>query len=181
MRIFVGDQELTSEVEGHAGAKGCRRYSWSFNECDTPLGCKAADEVDISGPVNLPDRAVLAHYDHPATKCALFVERNRAVVREGAPDLRKERDGTQQKIVPIDVLAFCDENVARCEPGRDGLPWSDSQVFFNALLIPKRDLPHHRGIPQAVERNEIVVAPFGRVKIRWGSGNPCGLEECAKE
>jgi hypothetical protein len=142
---------------------------------------RARDEVDKSSPVNRPDGAVLARYDHLVPKCALFVERKRAVVREGAPDLRKERDGTCRKTELIDVLAFCDENVARGEPGRDGLPWSDSHVFFNALLIPKRNHPHHRGIPEAVERSEILVAPLGRVQIRWGSGHTCGLEVWGKE
>src|SRR6478752_2700729 len=146
--------------------------------------CRARDEVDMWSSwkvVNRPDGAVFARYDHLVPKCAHLVEGKRAVVREGAPDLRKERDGTQQKIVLIDVLAFCDVNVARGEPGRDGLSWSDSQVFFNALLIPKRNLSHHRPNPQAVERSEILVAPLGRVQIRWGSGHTCGFEVWGKE
>ena len=56
-----------------------------------PWDRRAADEVrDSSSPVNRPDAAVLARYDHVVAKCAHFVERNRAVVREGAPDLRKD-------------------------------------------------------------------------------------------
>ena len=73
-----------------------------------------------------------------------------------------------KKSVLIDVLAFCDENVARGEPGRGGLHWSDSQVFFNAGRIPKRNRPQHRAIAEAVEPIEIIVAPSGRVDIRCG-------------
>ena len=59
-------------------------------------GRRARHERDISSPINRPDGAVLARYDHFEAKCAHFVERKRAVVREGAPDLRKgrRRDGT---------------------------------------------------------------------------------------
>ena len=47
---------------------------------------RARDELDNSSPVNLPDGAVLARYDHLELKCALMVERKRTVVREGAPE-----------------------------------------------------------------------------------------------
>jgi hypothetical protein len=176
--VLIGYQDLPAEL---TGPEAHWHYSWSFRVCGSGMLCvgRACEEGDIWSSckvVHRPDGAVLARYDHFVLKCALFVERNRAVVREGAPDLRKGRDGTQQKIILIDVLAFCDVNVARGEPGRDGLPWRDSQVFFNALLIPKRNLSHHRPNPQAVERSEILIAPFGRVQIRWGSGHTCGFE-----
>ena len=112
-----------------------------------------------------------------------MVERNRGMVvvvaREGASDLRKERDRTS-RVLP-DVLAFCDENVGGGEPGRDGLPWSDIQVFFNARLIPTRNHPQDRAIPHAVDPIEILVAPSSRVHIRWGNGHTYGLAERGKE
>ena len=107
--------------------------------------------------VNHKDGAVLARYDHFVAKCAHFVERNRAVVREGAPDVRKVRDDTSREL--IDGKAFCDEKVGRVEPGVRGLYWSELQVFFNAGVIPSRNLPHHRRNPHAVDMREILAAP----------------------
>ena len=82
--------------------------------------------------VNLKNEAVLARYDHVEAKCAHMVERNRGVVRERASETNhKRRDDTSREL--IDVISLCDENVARGEPGRRGLNWSDSHVFFDAV------------------------------------------------
>jgi hypothetical protein len=47
-------------------------------------GRRVRDVRDNSIMVNLPDAAVLARYDHVEAKCVHFIERNRAVVRQGA-------------------------------------------------------------------------------------------------
>src|SRR4029077_4923191 len=148
----VGRQDLTGQ-----GTETCRRYSWSFK-----VGARYdRDELDISSPANRRDRAVLACPDHLVPKSALMVERKRGVVREGASDTHhKRRDDTSREL--IDVIALCDENVARGEPGRRGLKWSDSQVSFHAGLNGWiRDLRHHRDIPLAVDQIEILVAELG--------------------
>ena len=156
VEVLVGHQDLTAE--GPEAWRG--RYSWSFRVCGMLCVGRARDEVDMWSPwkvVNRKDGAVLARYDHFVAKCAHFVERNRAVVREGAPDLRKGRDDTSREL--IDVKAFCDEKVGRVEPGVRGLYWSELQVFFNAGVIPSRNLPHHRRNPVAVDMREILAAP----------------------
>ena len=47
--------------------------------------------------------------------------------------------------------------------------------------FPSGIVRQHRAIAQAVDPIEIIVAPSGRVEIRWGSGDTCGLGECGKE
>jgi hypothetical protein len=79
--------------------------------------------------VDLKDVARGARYDHVVSKCTHFVERNRAVVPVGARERRKQREGTGWR-GPNDELAECDEDVARGEPGRRGLRWRYSNVFF---------------------------------------------------
>ena len=172
---IVGRQDLTAQ-----GPEPDRHYSWSFNVCDMLCVRRARDKLDNSSSVNLPDGAVLARYDHLVLKCALMVERKRTVVRPGTPDRRKQRDHTSREF--IDVSALCDENVARSEPGIQGLSWSDSQVFFDAGTNGTRDLRQHRGIPHAVDRLEILVAEFGLEKIKRGSDHAYGpVETSGKE
>src|SRR3954453_18835304 len=131
--FIVGHQDLTAEgpeARRDAPRARCRRYSWSFSAA---AAVHDRDECDISQMgnwvfCNRPDGAVLARCDHFVTKCAHMVERKRTVGRDGEPERRKRRDDTSRELK--DVSALCDENVARGAPGRRGLSWSDSQVFF---------------------------------------------------
>src|SRR5436190_12367566 len=102
--------------------------------------------------VDLKDVAPGARYDHVVSKCAHFVERNPGVVRFGARDRCKEREGTGRRGLN-DVRAQCDEDVARGEPGRRGLRWRYSNVFF-----PPWGRLVHRGNPPAVERIDVCIA-----------------------
>ncbi len=72
-------------------------------------------------------------------------ERNPTVLRF-APRARepgKELEGTRWRGLK-DKLAEGEEDIARGEPGYDGLPWSDSQVFF-----PSGGHLVHRGNPRS--------------------------------
>ena len=141
--------------------------------------------VTFAFPSIVKTKPAAARYDHFEAKCAYMVERDRSVVVgvawEEASDLRKERDGAFRNAVLKDVLAFCDENVARCEPGVRGLRWSDSHVFFHARTIPKRNHPQHGLIPHAVDHSEILAAPWGRVHIKRRNGHTRGFGESGKE
>jgi hypothetical protein len=142
---LVGDQNLTAE--GPEAWRG--RYNWSFN-----LYAHARRDLrDSSNPVNPKDAAILARYDHVVSKCAHFVERNSGVVRFGARDLRKEREGTGWR-GPKDERAKCNEDVARGERrhGIRGLRWRYSDVFFRG-----RGRLVHRGNPRAVERIDVWI------------------------
>ena len=75
--VLVGHQDLTAE-----GPEAWRHYSWSFNVLG--LRRRVRDMRGSSGPVNLPDAAVLARHDHVVAKCAHMVERNPGVVRVAA-------------------------------------------------------------------------------------------------
>ena len=108
-------------------------------------------------------------------KCAHMVERNRGVVREGASETsHKRREDTSRELK--DVIFLCDENVARGEPGRRGLSWSDSHVFFDAdrRRTGSRDRRHQRDIPVAVDPIEILVAEFGHEHSVRNSGHAYG-------
>ena len=81
---------------------------------------------------------------------------------EGHPDAaqRKQREGTCWMRGLKDVLAFCDENVARGEPGRRGLRWSDSHVFFHHGRNGGRKRPEQRAIPVAVDRIDVLGCTY---------------------
>ena len=100
-----------------------------------------------------------------------MVERKRGVVRAGAPDRRKRRDDTSRELK--DVSALCDEKVARREPGRRGLNWSDSHVSFHGAT-GTRDRRHRRDIPVAVDQTEILAALLGREHRTRDSGHAVG-------
>jgi hypothetical protein len=171
---IVGRQDLTPQ-----GPEAHRHYSRSFNVCGMLCVRRVRDELDNSSPVNLPDGAVLARYDHLELKCALMVERKRTVVRAGAPDRRKQREDTSREL--IDVRALCDENVARSEPGRHGLNWSNSQVFFHAGTNWTRYRHQQRDIPIAVDQIEILVAECGCEHFSRDSGHAYGPLDNAKD
>ena len=101
-----------------------------------------------------------------------MVERKRTVIGAGAADRCKQREDTSREL--IDLGALCDEHVARGEPSRRGLNWSDSQVFFHAGTNRARDRSQHRDIPVAVDHIEILVAPLGREHFIGHSGHAYG-------
>ena len=161
---IVGHQDLTAE-----GPEAWRHYSWSFKVRRPAM---TAMGVTCSSPVNLKDGAVLARYDHVVPKCAHMVERNRGVVRDGAPETNhKRREDTSRELK--DVIALCDENVARGEPGRRGLNWSDSHVFFDAGTSRRRTgiVATNVDIPVAVDHIEILVAVLGHEHSIRDSGH----------
>ena len=148
--VLVGHPNLTA-----VGPEAWRHYSWSFN-----VYAKGPRDLRFSSiPVNPKDVALLARYDHVEAKCAKMVERNPVVVRCEAPrERRKQRDGTYT-IDLEDQSAFCGENVARGEPGRRGLRWSDSHVFFPAGTKPRKRR-EQRDIPVAVDLIDVLGAEF---------------------
>ena len=72
-----------------------------------------------------------------------------------------------------DQSAFCDENVARGEPGRRGHRWSDSHVFFPAGTKP-RNRREQRDIPVAVDLIDVLGAVFGHEQKIRRSGHARG-------
>ena len=161
--VLVGHPNLTA-----VGPEACRHYSWSFN-----VYAKGPRDLRFSTiPVNPKDVALLARYDHVKAKCANMVERNPVVVRcETPPERRKQRDGTLMDLE--DQRAFCGENVARGEPGRRGLRWSDSHVFFPAGT-KARELREQRGIPVAVDLIDVLGAVFAHEQNIRPSGHAGG-------
>jgi hypothetical protein len=147
-----------------------RNYGWSFN-----LGAGGRDVRDMWSTwkvVNLKDVALLARYDHVKAKCAKVVERNPVVVRcDAPPDRRKQRDGTSRDLE--DVSAFCGENVARGEPGRRGLRWSYSQVFFSTGTKPRK-LREQRDSPIAGDPIDVLAAKFAHEQISRPSSHARG-------
>jgi hypothetical protein len=124
--------------------------------------------------VNRKDAAALARYDHFEAKCAHFVERKRAVVRVGAAagysgPRRKRHEDTHRWRGLNDRLLYCDEKVARGEPGRRGLRWSDNHVFFYQLLADRKD-PEHRALPVATDHIDGSVFVLGHRKQSLGYG-----------
>ncbi len=176
--FLVGHPNLTGVAVG-PGAEAWRHYSWSFNLRATARK-QARDLRDNSRRchgiifVNSKDVALLARYDHVVSKCAKMVERNPVVVRcEAPPDRRKQRDGMCITVDLEDGSAFCDENVARVEPGIRGHRWSYSQVFFPAGTKP-RSLREQRDIPVAVDLIDVLGAKFGHEKKIRRSGHARG-------
>jgi hypothetical protein len=89
-------------------------------------------------------------------------------------EVRKHRGGGDVTWRDLeDLRAFCDENVARHEPGRRGHRWSDSYVFFPAGTKP-RQRRKHRGIPVAVDRSDVLGAEFGHEQKIRRSGHARG-------
>ena len=99
------------------------------------MGGGVCNEGGDSGPVNLPDGAVLTGDNHVVAECAHMVEGNPGVVLCAVWDQRKGRDSTPRDI--IDRGALCDENVARGKPGICRLGWSETDVFFSAVAEPR--------------------------------------------
>jgi hypothetical protein len=113
-----------------------------------------------------------------------MVERNPGMVRSAAWDRRKyisrgEGIGWIGWREPIDQRAMCDKNVARGEPGGDGLQWSDSHVHFFAPGSG-RDRRQKRGNPLAVDAFDVSevdasgAAVVGREQISLRSGHAYG-------
>jgi hypothetical protein len=122
------------------------------------MGGGVRDEGGNSGPINLPDRAVLTGDNHIVAECAHMVEGDPGVVLCAARHQRKRCDDTPRDL--IDRRALCDENVARGEPGVDRLGWSDSDVFFSAVIEPRKGC-QERDVALAVDGIDIVAAIFG--------------------
>jgi hypothetical protein len=159
--FLVGHPNLAA-----VGPEACRHYSWSFNLAGT--GRKyARDFRGSSIPVNPKDTALPARDDHVKAIGAKMVERNPVMVRcEASRERCKQRDGTFMDLE--NQSAFYGENVARGEPGRRGLRWSYSHVFFTAGTKP-RELREQRGIPVAVDLVDVLGAEFAHEqKIRRG-------------
>ena len=139
------------------------------------------DDGGSSGPVNLPDEAVLTRHDHVEAKCAHMVERNPGVVISAARERQpKRRDSSGVPRDLKDLIALCDENVARSERRRRGrrrLDWSYGHVFFSADTRPPRDRRQGQGIPEAVELIDVLVAVLARDHISLRSGHAYGTGE----
>ena len=106
-----------------------------------------------------------------------MVERNPGVIRCVACERRKQRGLNRVPCDLKDLIALCNENVARGERhrrGRRGLQWSYSQVFFSAGSRPRRDRRQHRDIPELVDRIDVLAAVFGRDHISLRSGHAYG-------
>ena len=154
-----------------------RHYSWSFN-LSYARG-RDGRSATSSIPVNPKDVALLARYDHVEAICAKMVERNPVVVRRKAPrERRKQRDGTFMDLE--DHSALCDENVARGEPGRRGLRWSDSHVFFPAGTKPRKRR-EQRDSPVAGDRIDVLGAVFAHEQFSLRSGHARGKGDIGKE
>src|SRR4029077_3491433 len=157
--ILIGHPNLTA-----VGPEAWRHHSWSFNLTDS--GRKYASDLRGSAsPVNPKDAALPARYNHVKAICAKMVESNPVVVRcEATRERRKQRDATIMDLE--DQSAFYGENIARGEPGRRGLRWSYSHVFFPAGTKP-RELCEQRGIAVAVDLIDVLGAVFAHEqKIR---------------
>ena len=175
MRVLVGDPNLAA-----VGPEGGRHYSWSFNRVGGWIGRKrVAIGVTVPAPLTLktvPSWHVTIMSNPNVPK---MVERNPVVVRCGAA-----RPGSAKSVTaPDETLkikaAFCDENVARGEPGRRGLRWSDSQVFFAAGTKPRKRR-EHRGSPVAVDRKESSVQNASHEQKIRRSGHARGIEIAGK-
>src|SRR5204863_374537 len=96
--------------------------------------------------VNLQDDAVLRRHDHVEAKCALMVERDPGVIRCVDWERRKQRDCNRRTRRDLkDLIALCDENVARGEPGIRRLGRSYSHGFFGVKFPKKSDFSLVRG------------------------------------
>ena len=75
------------------------------------------------------------------------------------------REDTARWRGPNDLLlrSYCDEKVARGEPGRRGLRWSESHVFFHQPTGRKH--PEERAIPVAVDLSTMSVFVLAHVKV----------------
>ena len=130
---------------------------------------QARDMGDISTSVNPKDVALLARDDHVKAIRAKMVEGDPVVVRcEATRKRRKHRGNTSIDLV--DQSALCDENVARGEPGRGGLKWSESHVFFPAGTEP-RNIREERDIPVAVNQVDLIGAVWGHEQLIRRSGH----------
>jgi hypothetical protein len=175
MVLVVSHHDLAAQ-----GPEACRQYSWSFNECEMPDDRRVHEVRDNSAAGDRKEAAVLARYDHFIAKCAHFVERNRGVVREGAAavysgPVRKRQEDTERWRGLKDLLVVCDEKVARGEPGRRGLRWSDSHVFFHQPTAWNR--PEQRAIPQAIDHLDVSVFVFAHEKLSLGYGRAYGPKD----
>jgi len=151
--VLVGRQELAA-----IGPELSRHYSWSFK-----FGARVRDKRDSSSPVNRKDEAVLRRHDHVEAKCALMVERNPGVIRcVDLGERRKQRDCNRRTRRDLkDLIALCDENVARGEPGIRRLGRSYSHVFF-AAGTPHGDRRQNCDVPEAVDLIELSAAALSR-------------------
>ena len=142
---IVGHQDLTAE----GPEAWWRRYSWSFKAA-APLFT-----IAMSVTVPAPSTVKTGPFSHVTIMLFPNVPTWSNVIElwseAGHPSRRKRRDDTSREL--IDVIVLCDENVARGEPGRRGLNWSDSHVFFHAGTDGTRDRRHHRDIPIAVDQH----------------------------
>ena len=169
---IVGHQDLTAK-----GPEAQRHYSWSFNAAAPPLFT-----IAMSVTVPAPSTVQTGPFSHVAIMLKPNVPTWSNVselwVEQGAPERRKRRDDTSRELK--DVSALCDENVARGEPGRRGLNWSDSQVFFHGGTNGTRDRRHRRDIPLAVDSTEILAELLGREHHSRDSGHAVGPFESGK-
>ena len=171
--VLVGRQDLAA-----IGPELSRHYSWSFK-----FGARARDNRDMwrcrrrrrgREVVNLQDDAVLRRHDHVEAKCALMVERNPGVIRCVDWERRKQRDCNRRTRRDLkDLIALCDENVARGEPGIRRLGRSYSHVFFAAGTTPG-DRRQICDVPEAVDLNDFLAAVLGRDHISLRSGHAYG-------
>ena len=91
-----------------------------------------------------------------------MVERNPGVIVATGREGRKRHDGTGRWRELKDLIALCNENVARGEAGSRRHEWSHSHVSFQALPRGEaRNRRDRRGNPRAVEREELRVAELG--------------------
>ena len=171
--VLVGRQDLAA-----IGPELSRHYSWSFK-----FDARARDNRDMwrcrrrrrdREVVNLQDDAVLRRHDHVEAKCALMVERNPGVIRCVDWERRKQRDCNRRTRRDLkDLIALCDENVARGEPGIRRLGRSYSHVFFAAGTTPG-DRRQICDVPEAVDLNDFLAAVLGRDHISLGRGHAYG-------
>ena len=86
----------------------------------------------------------------------------------------------------IDDIAFCDENVARSEPGIRRLSWSDSHVYFFAG-VRRRETRHRCATTEKVPSQSIVIddswcAELGRENSSvWIAATPTGPWDKGKD
>jgi len=164
MACLVGHPNLAA-----VGTEEWWHYSWSFNRVWATGRKQARDVRDISTAVNPKDVALLARYDHVKAIGAKMVEGNPVVVRCEAPrEPRKQRGVTIMDLK--DQSALYDESVARVEPGRRGLKWSESDVFFPAGTEP-RNVCEQRGISVAVNQVDLIGAVWGHEQLILRSGH----------
>src|SRR5439155_27383604 len=105
----------------------------------------------------------------------VIVERIPCVVRcvdwEGVPKGRDCNRRTRRDLK--DLIALCDENVARGEPGIRRLGRGYSHVFF-AAGTPPGDRRQNCDVPGAVDLSDLLAASFGRDHISLQSGHAYG-------